>query len=36
MSLTRTLSDALVAALLLTIPLFTSWILVRRVGHPEA
>jgi hypothetical protein len=39
MSLTRFLSDTLVtgllAAVLLTIPLVTSWILVRRVGHPE-
>jgi hypothetical protein len=38
MSLTRVLSDALVTGLLasalLTIPLVTSWILVRRVGHP--
>jgi hypothetical protein len=31
MSLTR----ALIAALLLAIPFATSWILVRRVGHPE-
>jgi hypothetical protein len=26
----------LVTALLLAIPMLTSWILVRRVGHPSA
>jgi hypothetical protein len=30
------MTRVLLAALLLAIPVLTSWILVRRVGHPAA